>query len=62
MQFNQSQLQMLATLSADMAQVSLASVALPYFLDSYTPALALLGVLVGILFGAVSVAILSSEP
>ena len=62
MQFNPAQIHMVATLSANMAQVSVASVVVPYFLDTFEPFLALLGLVAACFFSAVSLIILSSHP
>lgn len=49
MTLTKSHVEMLAHLAANFAEVSLASIVLPYALDSYHPALALFGV--GLLIG-----------
>jgi len=54
MQLNRSQIHMLANLSADMAQVCVASIVLPYFLDIYAPSLAFLGLVAAGFFSAIS--------
>ena len=59
---NRGQVKMLATLCANMAEVSMASVALPYFLDKFDIRLALLGVMGAFAFSIASLLLLKSQP
>ena len=51
----QQQIDRVADIAADIGQVSLASIAIPFFLDEYRPLLALLGILAAIFFWTISV-------
>ncbi len=52
----------LADISADIAQVFFASVAIPYVLDTFRPVLALFGVATAIFFWFLSLAFSNSHP
>lgn len=60
MELTRDQIKMLATLSANMAQVSIASIVIPYFLDTFDILLASLGLTGALFFSAASVYLLKS--
>ena len=49
-----AQLQKLADISADIGQVALASIVIPFFIDKYQPLVAFLGVIVAATFWILS--------
>lgn len=56
-----AQFQKLADISADIGQVALASIAIPFFLDSYHPLVALLGVAVSFTFWTLSLLLIKQS-
>ena len=61
-QLTTSQINKLSDISADIAQVFLASVALPYIIDIFRPMLAVFGIALAVGFWIISVQLLTLRP
>lgn len=58
MQFSPTQINRLSEIAADIGQVMLASVVIPYFIDAHRPSLALSGLGLSLFFWLISLAFL----
>lgn len=61
MKFNNQQLIAISDISKDISQISLASITVPYILNSTKPTIALIGLLISIAFWVYSLVLLRTK-